>query len=192
MVCWNCQDYMVLLKLLGYAVGSVVMYWGLLFVLVAPWVSAVLLVVLINGAWNYITGKTDEWTWFINWTESVVQTVHRFQFEWIGWIPGILIQTWYAGYAANLVHTSALGKTATDAIILQLIGGIGIIAAAVIFYWLYRLVVEVKLSQWIYILVGSISLVAYFVFLQHPQVAQGLSESWQHIFVALLSAMMSQ
>lgn len=183
---------MVLLKLLGYAIGSVVMYWGLLFVLVAPWVLAVLLVVLINGAWNHITGKTDEWKWFINWTESVAQTVHRFQFEWIGWIPGILIQTWYAGYAANLVHTSALGKTTTDVLILQLMGVIGIIAAAVIFYWLYRLVVQVKLSQWIYILVGGISLIAYFVFLQHPQVAQILSESWQHIFAALLPAMMSQ
>jgi hypothetical protein len=184
--------YMVLLKLLGYAVGSVVMYWGFLFILVVPWMSAVLLVALINGAWNRITGKTDEWRWFINWTESVAQTVNRFQLEWIGWAPSILIQTWYAGYAANLVHTSASGKTAADAIILQLMGGIGIITAAVIFYWLYRLVVEVKLSQWIYILVGGISLVAYCVFLQQPQVAQGLSESWQHIFAALLSAMMSQ
>lgn len=183
---------MVLLKLLGYAIGSVVMYWGLLFVLVAPWVSAVLLTVLINEAWNYFTGKTDEWKWLINWTESMAQTVHRLQFEWIGWVPGILIQTWYAGYAANLVHTSSLGKTATHAIILQLMGGFGIIAAAVIFYWLYRLVVEVKLSQWIYILVGGISFVAYFVFLQQPQVAQVLSESWQNIFAALLSAMMSQ
>ncbi|WP_180975366.1 hypothetical protein [Fischerella thermalis] len=115
-----------------------------------------------------------------------------FQFEWIGWIPGILIQTWYAGYAANLVHTSALGKTATDAITLQLMGVIGIILAAVTFYWLYHLVVEVKLSRWIYMLVGSISLVAYFVFLQQPQVAQTFSESWQHIFAAFLSAMMSE
>jgi hypothetical protein len=134
----------------------------------------------------------DKWTWFINWTESVVKTVHRFQFEWVGWIPGILIQTWYAGYAANLVHTSILRMTASDAIVLQLMGVIGIISADVIFYWLYRLVVEVKLSRWIYMLVGGISLVAYFVFLQQPQVAQPLSESWQHIFSALLSAMLSQ
>ncbi|HEY9664681.1 MAG TPA: hypothetical protein V6C65_40090, partial [Allocoleopsis sp.] len=60
---------------------------------------------------------------------------------------------------------------------------------AVIFYWLYRLVVEVKLAKWIYILVGGISLVTYFVFLQQPQVAAVLSESWQQIFAALLSAM---
>ncbi|MGI0484728.1 hypothetical protein ACN4EK_04765 [Pantanalinema rosaneae CENA516] len=183
---------MVLLKLLGYAIGSIVMYWGLLFVLVAPWVSAVLLVVLINAAWNRITGKTDEWTWFLDWTESIVQMVHRLKAEWIGWIPGILIQTWYAGYAANLVQTSALEQPTTDAIVLQIMGVIGVIAAAVTFYWLYRLVVEVKLSQWIHLLVGSISLVAYFGLLQHPQVAEGLSESWQHIFAVLLSAMMSQ
>ncbi len=181
--------YMVLLKLLGYAVCSVVMYWGLVLLLVAPWMLALLLVVLINAVWNQITGKTDEWKWFLNWTEFAVQAVHRLKFEWVGWIPGILIQIWYAGYAANLVHTSALGKTTTDAIALQLIGVIGIIAAAVIFYWLYRLVVEVRLGKWIYILVGGISLVAYFVFLQQPQVAVVLSESWQQSFVALLSAM---
>jgi len=87
------------------------------------------------------------------------------------------------------VHTSALEKPTIDAIALQLMGVIGIIAAAVIFYWLYRLVVEVKLSQWIYILVGGISLVAYCVFLQQPHVAEVLSQSWQHIFAALLAAM---
>lgn len=180
---------MVLLKLLGYAFGSVVMYWGLLLLLVSPWALALLLVTLMNAVWNQITGKTDEWKWFPNWTEFVIQTVHRLKFDWIGWIPGILIQIWYAGYAANLVHTSALGKTTTDAIALQLMGVIGTITAAVIFYWLYRLVVEVSLGKWIYILVGGISLVAYFVFLQQPQVAVVLSESWQRIFVALLSAM---
>jgi len=180
---------MVLLKLLGYAVGSVVMYWGLLLLLVSPWALALLLVTLMNAGWNQITGKTDEWKWFSNWTESVLQTVHRLKFDWLGWIPGMLIQIWYAGYAANLVHTSALEKTTPDAIALQLMGSIGIITAAVIFYWLYRLYVEVRLSQWIYILVGGISLIAYFVFLQHPQVAVVLSESWQQIFVALLSEM---
>jgi hypothetical protein len=183
---------MVLLKLLGYAIGSVVMYWGLLFILVAPWVSILLLVVLINAAWNHITGKTDEWQWPLKWTESVAQIIHRLQVEWIGWIPGILIQIWYAGYAANLVHTSALDKPIMDAIALQSMGVIGIIAAAVTFYWLYRLVVDVKLGKWIYLLVGSISLAAYFGFLQQPHVAQGLGESWQQIFAALLSAMLSQ
>lgn len=183
---------MVLLKLLGYAIGSVVMYWGLLFVLVAPWVSTLVVIVLINAACNHITGKTDEWQWPLKWTEFVAQAIHRLQFEWIGWIPGILIQIWYAGYAANLVHTSALDQPIIDAIVLQIMGVIGIIVAAVTFYWLYRLVVEVKLGQWIYLLVGSIALVAYFVLLQQSQVAKGLGESWQHIFAALLSAMMSQ
>lgn len=51
---------MVLFKLLGYAVGSIVMYWGLLLLFVAPWVLALLLVVLLNAVWNQITGKTDE------------------------------------------------------------------------------------------------------------------------------------
>ncbi len=179
----------VLLKLLGYAVGSVVMYWGLLILLIAPWMLALLLVVLLNAVWNQIMHKSDEWQWFLHWTEFVVQTVHRLKFEWVGWMPGILIQIWYAGYAANLVHTSALGKTATNAILLQLMGCLGIITAAVMFYWLYNLVVEVRLGKWIYILVGGISLVAYFVFLQQPKVASVLGESWQQIFVALLSAM---
>lgn len=181
--------YMVLLKLLGYAIGSVVMYWGLLLLLVAPWVLTLLLVVLLNAAWNQITGKTDEWNWFLQRTESVMRAVHRLKFEWIGWIPGILIQVWYAGYAANLVHTSALEKPTIDAIALQLMGGISIITATVIFYWLYRLVVEVKLGQWIYILIGGISVAAYCLFLQQPQVAKVLSESWQQVFAALLAAM---
>ncbi|HIK14182.1 MAG TPA: hypothetical protein IGS53_02600 [Leptolyngbyaceae cyanobacterium M33_DOE_097] len=179
----------VLLKLLGYAIGSVVMYWGLLLLLVAPWALALLLVVLLNAGWNQITGKTDEWQWFLSWTESVMQVVHRLKFEWLGWIPGILIQIWYAGYAAHLVNTSALEKPSIDAIALQFMGVMGIVTAAAIFYWLYRLVVEVKLARWIYILVSGISLIAYFVFLQQPQVAKVLGESWQQIFAALLAAM---
>lgn len=115
--------------------------------------------------------------------------VHQLRFEWIGWIPGILIQIWYAGYAAHLVTTSALEKATIDTIALQFIGGTSIIVAAVMFYWLYYWVVEVKLGKWIYLLVGGISLVAYCIFLQQPQVAEVLSESWQHIFAALLSAM---
>jgi hypothetical protein len=117
--------HVVLLKLLGYAVGSVVMYWGLLLLLVAPWMLALLLVLLLNAVWNQITRRTGEWKWFLHWTEFAVQAVHRLKFKWVGWIPGILIQVWYAGYAANLVHTSALGKTTTDAILLQLMGCLG-------------------------------------------------------------------
>lgn len=183
--------YIVLLKLLGYAVGSVVMYWGLLLLLVAPWAFSLLVVVLSNAVWNQVTGKTDEWKWFFNWTEASVQAVHRLKFEWIGWLPGILIQIWYAAYAANLVHTSASGKTPIGAIVLQLMGMIGMIAASVVFYGLYRLIVEVKLGQWIYALVSGISLAAYFVFLQHTEIAERLSASWQQTFAALLSTMLS-
>jgi len=75
---------MVLLKLLGYAIGSVVMYWGLLLLLIAPWVLTLLLVVLLNAIWNQITGKSDEWNWVLQWTESVVQVIHQLKFEWIG------------------------------------------------------------------------------------------------------------
>lgn len=181
---------MVLAKLLGYAVGSVVFYWGLLLFLIAPWLLALLLITLINFIWNQVTGKTDEWKWFMNWSVSTLETVHRLKFEWVGWIPGVFIQIWYAGYAANLVQTSAIEKTTAEALILQIMGGIGIIAATKIFYWIYHSAVEVKLSKWVYILVGGISLVSYFVFLQQPHVAEELGRSWQKVFAALLSAMM--
>lgn len=178
---------MALIQLLGYALGSVVMYWGVLLILVAPWALMLLFVLLANGVWNQITGKAEEWKWFLRWTESMVKAIHRLRFEWIGWIPGLVIQIWYAGYAAHWVHTSALAQPTS--ISLQMVGGLGVIAATATFYGLYRLVVEVHLGRWIYSLVGGLSLVAYVFFLNHPPIAQVLSERWQQVFVALLSAM---
>lgn len=180
---------LLLLKLIGHALGSIVMYWGLLLLLIAPWVLALLLVVLTNGVWNQITGKNEEWQWFGNWTSAIVDVINSLKFQWIGWIPGIIIQVWYAGYAANLVHNSALDKTDIYVIALQLMGSAGVIFAALVFYWLYCLVVEVNLGKWIYILVGGISLTAYFVFLQFSQVAETLGQRWQQIFDSLLWAM---
>ncbi|QHV00188.1 hypothetical protein [Synechocystis sp. CACIAM 05] len=180
---------LLLLKLMGHALGSIVMYWGLLLLLIAPWVLALPLVVITNGVWNQITGKNEEWQWFGNWTSAIVDVINSLKFQWIGWIPGIIIQVWYAGYAANLVHNLALDKTDIHAILLQLMGSAGVVFAALVFYWLYCLVVEVSLGKWIYILVGVISLTAYFVFLQFPQVAETLGQRWQQIFDSLLWAM---
>jgi hypothetical protein len=178
---------MALIKLLGYALGSVVMYWGVLLILVAPWALMLLVVVLANAMWNHITGKTEEWKWFLTWTEAMVQAIHRLRFEWMGWIPGLVIQIWYAGYAAHWVQTSALEQPAP--IMLQMVGGLGVIAAAATFYGLYRLVIEVHLRRWMHGLVGGLSLVAYGFLLHNPPLAQVLSERWQQVFIALLSAM---
>ena len=183
--------FKLLLKLLGYAIGSVVMYWGVLFVLLVPWLFGLLGVILSNAVWNQITGKAEEWKWFLHWTEAVIQTVQRLEFEWVGWIPGILIQIWYAGYAAHLVYTSIAETSGQGAIVFQGLGVMGMVTAALLFYGLYRFVVEVKLNRWLYLLVGSIALVAYGILLQSPQVAEALSESWQQVFAALLSTMIS-
>lgn len=178
--------FIVLLKLLGYAVGSVVMYWGLLLLLLAPWVVILLLVALLNAVWNRITGKTDEWKWLLRGTEFMGQVVQQMKVEWVGWIAGLLIQIWYAGYAAHLVHTSALDRVTIDAIALRGMGCLGIIATATIAYGLYRLMLDLRPSKWLCILVGGIAMAAYFVFLQNPPIAEGLNQGWQKIFAALL------
>lgn len=178
---------MVFFKLLGYAIGSVVMYWGVLFLVVASWMCLLLLVMLANSVWNRITGQTEEWQWFLHWTESISQSIHRLKMEWVVGMPGVFIQIWYAGYAAHWVQTSALETPAP--IMLQMVGGLGVISAAATFYGLYRLVVEVRLGRWMYGLVGGLSLVAYVFLLHNPPLAQVLSERWQQVFVALLSAM---
>ncbi len=180
---------MVLFKLLGYGVGSVLMYWGLLLLLIGPWVVLLVLIALTNSIWNHITGRTDEWTLMLKWAESLGQLVSRFKVEWIGWIPGTLIQTWYAGYAANLVHISALENPKISIITFQFMGVLGVVIAAMIFYWLYHLVVDFKLNKSIYVAVGGISLMAYLIFLQQPQVAEVLAQSWQQTFASLLSAL---
>lgn len=197
----------LLLKLLGYAIGSVVMYWGLLFLLIAPWILALLLIVLINALWNHITGATEEWKWFMRGTDLAVQTLHQLKVEWIGWIPGLVIQIWYAGYAATSVQTvlqnglqriqtstldpMPLTQTALIPIVFPLIGVLGMVAATGMFYGIYHLVVEVKFSPWIYPVVGGVALGAYFVLLQQPALAQGLSASWENIFAVFLSTMIS-
>lgn len=183
---WVWQESMALIKLLGYALGSVVMYWGILLLIVVPWLLMLLLVVLANAAWNQMTGKTEEWRWFIPWTESIGQAIHRLRFAWIAWIPGLLIQIWYAGYAAHWVHTSTLEEPTP--LLLQMIGSLGVIAAAATFYGLYRLVVEVQLGLWLYSLVSRLSVGAYVFLLHNPPIAQVLSERWQQVFTALLSA----
>lgn len=183
--------FKLLLKLLGYGIGTVVMYWGVLFVLLVTWLFGVLGVMLGNAVWNRITGRAEEWKWFLNGTEAVIQRVQRLQFEWVGWIPGILIQVWYAGYTAHLVHTSISETSGQGAIVFEGIGILGMLAAAVLFYGLYRFVVEVKLDPWIYLLVGSLALISYLILLQYPLVAERLSESWQQVFTALLSVLLS-
>jgi|GEM_PF-2280118 hypothetical protein len=183
--------FTLLLKLLGYAIGSVVMYWGFLLLLVAPWLFMLLLVVLSNAVWNNITGQTEEWKWFLKGTEAVIQRIQRLEFEWVGWIPGILIQIWYAGYAAHLVLTSISETSGEGAIVLEGMGIMGMLIAAALFYGLYRFVVEVKLNPWIYLLVGGLALSSYLMLLQYPQVAEVLSGSWQQVFAALFSALLS-
>ena len=178
---------MALIQLLGYALGSVVMYWGLLLLMAAPWLLMLVFVALANAVWNQITGQTEEWRWLLTGTESVMKAIQRLRFAWIGWIPGLAIQIWYAGYAAHWVHTSALETPVP--IRFQLLGGLGVMTAAATFYGLYRLVVEVHLGRWVYGLVGGISLVAYGVLLHNPPMAQVLGERWQQVFAALLSTM---
>lgn len=178
---------MVFLKLLGYAVGSVVMYWGIILLLLGPLFLVVILTLLANQAWNKITGREEEWRWFVNGFESVMQFIDRLNFQWIGWIPGILIQVWYAGYAVHLVQSSTLESSSTIAIAIHSMGVVGMVVAAATFYWLYAQVVAVKLGRWIYLLVGGVALGAYFVLLQQPQTAAVLSDSWQRVFSALLT-----
>lgn len=177
---------MIILKLLGYAVGSVLMYWGILLLLLSPWLLSVLLIMLVNYGWNKITGTNEEWKWFVNWSGTVIEAINRWEFKRIGWIPGILIQVWYAGYAAHQVQLSTSGLSATHAIAIHGVGICGMVLAAVVFYWLYMHVVEVKLETWMYVLVGVVSLGAYGVLLQQPHIATLLSDSWQRVFTALL------
>jgi hypothetical protein len=178
---------MVILKLLGYALGSVVMYWGIVLFFVAAWLLGVILVMLVNQVWNKITGKYDEWKWFLDWFDAVGKLIHRFRIEWMGWIPGILIQIWYAGYAADLVHTSTLEASTGYAIAVNVAGVLGMGVAAAIFYVIYSYFVEVDLGHWVYGLVGGISLAAYIFLLQQPQTAGLLSTSWERVFAALFA-----
>ena len=182
--------YKTFLKLLGYGVGSVVMYWGLLLLVLAFWLLALLLHTLANTAWNRITGKTDQWQGFLNWTESLSTLTQHPRFSWIGWTPGILILIWYAGYAANLVHTAPPDRLEITAIVLQAMGLLGILIATLVFYGIYHFIVETKLPQWAYIPVVSIAMTAYFFFLNNPTLATALGESWQRAFVTFLSALL--
>ncbi len=179
---------MVFLKLLGYAIGSVLMYWGIVLVLLGPVMVVVLLIVLVNQVWNKITGKDEEWKWFLDWFDAFMQMINRCKFEWLGWLPGILIQGWYAGYAANLVQSSISDASLAYAIAIHGMGVIGMGVAVGVFYGLYNQVVEVKMNQWIYVLVGTISFSAYGVLLQQPETAALLSESWERVFAAFLVA----
>ncbi|WP_253188052.1 hypothetical protein [Leptolyngbya sp. 'hensonii'] len=179
---------MVVLKLLGHALGTVVMYWGLVLLLLAPWLLVLLLVLLTNQIWNRVTGREEEWTWFFDWTEAIMQRIHQIKFEWIGWLPGMAIQTWYAGHAAHLVQTASAGVAIEMAIALNLAGVLGMVLASVISYWLYTQVVQVSLGRWVYGLVGGLSLSAYFVLLQQPEMALRLSQGWTRVFTAVLAA----
>ncbi len=49
--------------------------------------------------------------------------------------------------------------------------------------------VEVQLGLWLYGLVSGLSVGAYVFLLHNPPIAQVLSERWQQVFTALLSAM---
>jgi hypothetical protein len=179
---------MVVVKLLGYALASVLMYWGLLLLLLGPVMVVVVVTVLANQAWNRVTGRQDEWTWLADGLDRLSQAQHRFKFEWVGWLPGIVIQIWYAGCAADLVLSSTVEASSLYAIAIHGMGVAGVAIAAAVFYWLYSQVVEVKLGPVVYPMVGAVALGAYFVLLQQPQTAAFLSNSWQQVFAAFAIA----
>lgn len=174
---------MVFLKLFGHALGSVVMYWGLALFCIAFWFLGLLLAFLFDQAWRKLTGKPLRWAGF----DSVGKLIPQLKFTWIGWLPGVFIQVWYAGYAADLVQSSTRETGVIYTMIVKSVGVLSIFVAVVVFYWLYRWIVEVKLNLWLYFLMGGTSLSAYFMFQNQAETATWLSASWQRVVVALLS-----
>lgn len=177
---------MELLKLLGYPLGTIVMYWGFLFIVTAPWVILILLIALGNAVCNAITGKTEEPMWITAWMDQLVQWLDRLQLERFAWVLGVCIQVWYAGYAAHTVPTLTRQGTQLAAIATHGIAILGLVVAMIMFYLIYTYVVEVKLPWWQYGLVSSSSLLAYGMLLQLPQVAGHLSSSWERVFAVLV------
>ncbi|MDX2211681.1 MAG: hypothetical protein SFY66_00200 [Oculatellaceae cyanobacterium bins.114] len=181
---------MVFLKLLGCALGSVVMYWGVALLCFTPWLLAFALVVVSNQIWNKMTGRTEEWKWILGCFDGMGQMIQVFKIEWVGCLPALLIQIWYAGYAAHLVHSSTLEASTEYAIAVHMTGVLGMVIAIAVFYWLYTQAFELKLRLWIYGLVAGTALSAYCVFLQQPQTAVWLSEGWTRVFIVMLGQLL--
>lgn len=178
---------MIFLKLLGNALGSVLMYWGVALFCIAFWFLGVFLRILLEYGWRKLTGQSVNWKWFFAWLKPIGERIPHIKFAWFGWLPGIFIQVWYAGYAAALVQSETLDAALWYALAVNGTGVISVIVAAAIFYWLYIYLLEVNLGWWLYLLLGGTALSAYVVLLEQTETAAWLSESWQRVLAALLT-----
>lgn len=173
-----------ILKLIAYALGSVVMYWGFLLCLAAPLLLGAILVALADSLWQRVTGRSEASLW-LEQISTVAERLSLRRLAWLGWLPAMVIQLWYAGYAAHWATTSTqAGPTAIAA-------GFGLVAialAAAVFYGLYAYVLELNAPDWAYGLVGGSMLLAYAGLLQRSQTAAALSRSWERVFSAVLAA----
>lgn len=178
---------MVFLKLLGNALGSVLMYWGVALFCLAFWFLGLFLRVLMEQAWRKLTGKPANWKGFLAWLQPITERLPPMKFAWFGWLPGIFIQIWHAGYAAALVQSETMDAALWYTLAVNGTGVVSVVVAAAIFYWLYIHLLEVNLGWWLYLFVGGTALSAYLVFLEQTETAAWLSESWQRVLTSLLT-----
>ncbi len=94
---------MAMAELAGYALGSVVMYWGMGIAFVLLYVAIALADVLANRLWRKAAGVGGEFPWL----EAAGRATARLPWGWVGWLPGLGVQGWYAGYAADLRFSSS-------------------------------------------------------------------------------------
>jgi Na+-transporting methylmalonyl-CoA/oxaloacetate decarboxylase gamma subunit len=177
---------MVFLRLLGNALGTAVMYWGIGLVFVILWFLAALLSWAGNRAMAKITRMPREWSQGL--FDTAQEALSRVKFRGFGWVPGIVIQLWYAGYAAGLVRSTTVEASTAFTIALHVAGVLGLAVAAGTFYLLFTWVADAKVDFRIPLAVFLVSLGSYFAFSRMPDVTTALSQSWSRVFEVLLGA----
>ena len=177
---------MIHLELLGNALGTVVMYWGAGMVLFCLWLLSALLSLAFNAGLQKITGQPRDWS--DGWFDGMQKAAQRLEFRWIGWLPGLLIQVWYAGYAADLVHAeSPRGISA----LLHVTAAAGIAISGTVFGLIHAYFDSRKGRARLAIpaAVCLVSAGGYVVLLHEPALAARLASGWRTLLGPLLGAM---
>ncbi len=157
------------------------MYWGLAVVFVVLWLLAALFAWAGNRLQHKLTGEPR--TWSEGWFDRTTEVINKSKSSWPGWIAGLLVQIWYAGYAAGLVTEARRLGRGTD-LWLHATAILGLVLAAAVFYFLFSRVLDGRLKRGVYALNPAISTAAYIVFMGRADLASLLFETWQHVFRA--------
>jgi len=149
---------MVFLNLLGNALGSCLVIWGVMF-------FGLLLMWLCDWLWWKVTGRGY----------AATQAVDRWRLQPV---PGVLVQFWYAGYAASLVHAAAPQAALAERVALYLTAVLGVVLAVGVFHAIYRHVAEVYKDARVSLGVGAGATAALALFLACPPAAALVGGSW--------------